>query len=232
MIALRYELSVGADEDRRKEFYRRRRRFSGGLVHHHRHLDDRPRAGGDRGLGLTASTLSALPQVPMHDADPPRIAIYSQWTNTQDLGWYRLTFDRFHIPYDLIYKESVKKGNLRADYDVILMAAQQINRQTVLQPAAAKPAPYLKSDKYQFLGMYGETPDMSGGFGQEGVDAFGAFLEAGGTLIAAGPAARFPIDFGWAHTVDTDDGKRSDGAAPDRAGRDHASRSPGLLRLC
>ena len=55
----------------------------------------------------------------MHDADIPRIAIYSPWSSTQEIGWYRLTFDRFGIPYDLIYKERVKKGNLRADYDAI-----------------------------------------------------------------------------------------------------------------
>jgi len=43
---------------------------------------------------------------------------------------------------------------------------------------------------------------MSGGFGQEGVDAFAAFLEGGGTIIAVGDAARLAIDFGWARTVD------------------------------
>ena len=52
-----------------------------------------------------------------------------------------------------------------------------------MAPPAARPQPYMKSDKYKFLGMYGETPDTSGGFGQEGVDAFEKFLEAGGTLI-------------------------------------------------
>ena len=52
--------------------------------------------------------------------------------------------------------------------------------------------------------MYGETPDMSGGFGQEGVDAFAKFLEGGGTLIARRHAIRFPIEFGWARTVDTE----------------------------
>jgi hypothetical protein len=155
-------------------------------------------------FGLTAAALSAVPSVPMHDAIAPRIAIYSQWTSTQDLGWYRLTFDNFKIPYDLIFKEQVKQGNLRDKYDVILMAAQNINRQAVLQAPAARPQPYQKSDKYQFLGMYGETPDMSGGFGQEGVDAFAKFLEGGGTLIAEGSAMRFPIEFGWAHTVDVD----------------------------
>jgi len=155
-------------------------------------------------LGLTAASLSALPTAPMHDAPAPRIAIYSQWTSTQDLGWYRLTFDNFGIPYDLIYKEQVRKGDLRGKYDVIVMAAQNINRQAVFQAPSSRPQPYQKSDKYQFLGMYGETPDMSGGFGQDGVDAFAKFLEGGGTLITAGAASRFPIEFGWAHTVDAE----------------------------
>jgi len=155
-------------------------------------------------LGLTAAALQAMPQVAMHDAPAPRVAIYSQWSSTQDLGWYRLTFDNFGIPYDLIFKEQVKKGDLRARYDVIIMAAQSINRATALAPAATRPQPYQKSDKYKFLGMYGETPDMSGGFGQEGIDAFAKFLEGGGTLIAAGAAIRFPIDLGWAHTIDAE----------------------------
>ncbi len=155
-------------------------------------------------LGLTAASLSALPAAPMHDAPAPRIAIYSQWTSTQDLGWYRLTFDNFGIPYDLIYKEQVRKGDLRGKYDVIVMAAQNINRQAVFQAPSTRPQPYQKSDKYQFLGMYGETPDMSGGFGQDGVDAFAKFLEGGGTLITAGASSRFPIEFGWAHTVDAE----------------------------
>lgn len=153
-------------------------------------------------LGLTASTFAAAPTVPMHAADLPRVAIYSAWTSTQNLGWYRLTFEQFGVPYDLIFKEQVKAGNLRAKYDVILMAEQNLGKVATLAAKAAKPQPYEKSDKYQFLGMYGSTPDMSGGLGQDGVDAIGAFLDAGGTLIAVGDAARLPIDFGFAHTVD------------------------------
>lgn len=155
-------------------------------------------------FGLTAAMLSAAPTVASHDADVPRVAIYSQWTNTQELGWYRFTFDKFGIPYDLIFKERVAKGDLKKDYDVIIMAMQQIGRAQVMAPAAAKPQPYQKSDKYKFLGMYGETNDMSGGFGQAGVDAFAKFFEAGGTLIAVNQATRFPIEFGFAKTADTE----------------------------
>ena len=153
-------------------------------------------------LGLTGAALDSLPTVPMHDAELPRIAIYSQWTNTQNLGWYRLTFDKFGVPFDLIYKEQVEQGNLRARYDVILAAEQNLSRQTVLQPPGERVVPYQKSEKYQFLGMYGESTDITGGFRQKGVDAFGNFLEAGGTLIVVGDAARLPIEFGWARTVE------------------------------
>jgi hypothetical protein len=155
-------------------------------------------------FGLTAATLASIPTVATHDADVPRVAIYSQWGGTQELGWYRHAFDQFGIPFDLIYKERVQKGNLKADYDVIVMAYQGINRQSVMQAPGARPAPYVKTDKYKFLGMYGESPDITGGFGQVGVDAFAAFFEAGGTLIAAHNAVRFPIEFGFTRTVDTD----------------------------
>ena len=155
-------------------------------------------------LGLTANPATAMPAVPMHDADVPRVAIYSNWSGTQELGWYRHAFDQFGIPFELIYKERVKKGNLKADYDVILMAAQNINRTSVMAQPAARPQPYLKNDKYKFLGVYGETDDMSGGFGQEGVAAFEKFLEAGGTLITTLGAVRFPIEFGFARSVDTE----------------------------
>ena len=153
-------------------------------------------------LGLTAVALRELPSVPKHDADIPRIAIYTQWSGTQSLGWYRLTLDAFGVPYDLIYKEQVVGGGLRSKYDVILMAEQNLSRNTVMAQSGEKPVPYQKSEKYRFLGMYGETADITGGFGQPGVDAFAAFLEGGGTLIATGDAARLPIEFGWAGTVE------------------------------
>jgi hypothetical protein len=155
-------------------------------------------------LGLTAAALSSMPTVPMHDGDAPRVAIYSQWSGTQELGWYRHAFDQFGIPFDLIYKERIAKGDLKRDYDVILMAAQNINRTAVLAQPAAKPQPYQKTAKLQFLGMYGESADISGGFGQTGVDAIEKFLDAGGTLITTLQAVRYPIEFGLARSIDTE----------------------------
>jgi 8-oxo-dGTP pyrophosphatase MutT (NUDIX family) len=156
-------------------------------------------------FGLTAASLSSLPDVATHDADLPRVAIYSSWNGTQEIGWYRHAFDRFGIPFDLIFKERAKKGNLRADYDVIVMPTQQGTRAAVFAPPAARPVPYMKTEKYRFLGDYGSSPDITGGMGGDGVDAFAKFLEAGGTLICTGNAVQFPTSLGMARTVDASD---------------------------
>jgi len=153
-------------------------------------------------FGLTAAALGSAPSVATHDADAPRVAMFTSWSGTQEIGWVRFTFDKFGIPFDLIYKERVKKGNLRADYDVIVMPTQNLGRTAVFQPPAARPVSYVKSDKYKFLGMYGSSEDITGGFGAEGVDAFQQFLNAGGTLITMGTAVRFPTELGLARTVD------------------------------
>ena len=156
-------------------------------------------------LGLTAAALSAAPTVAMHDADIPRVAIYSSWNSTQETGWYRHTFDKFGIPFDLIFKERVKQGNLRQAYDVIVMPTQPANRAAVFAPPAARPVPYVKTEKFKFLGDYGSSPDITGGMGGEGVDAFAKFLDAGGTLICTGSAVAFPTELGLARTVSAGD---------------------------
>jgi len=167
-------------------------------------------------FGLTAASLSALPDVATHDADVPRIAMYSSWSgnDTQEIGWVRFTFDTMGIPYDLIYKERLRQGNLRDEYDVLLMPNQNASRQAVFQPPANRPVAYVKSEKYKFLGVYGESPDITGGMGGDGVDAVAKFLDAGGTLIAMGNAVRFATEQGFARTVDASASTSRDFYAP------------------
>jgi hypothetical protein len=202
MIAFRYRLRNVAMKIAEKSFFAGGVDFPAGsfVIAHPADLPA-ARAAVER-LGLTAASLSSPPTVPTHDADAPRVAVYSSWTSTQEVGWVRFTFDKFGIPYDLIYKERVRRGNLRGDYDVIVMPTQPAGRQAVFQAPAAVPVPYMKDAKYKYLGMYGESPDITGGMGGEGVDAFAKFLDAGGTLVAMGDAVRFPTELGLARTVD------------------------------
>ncbi|MGE5814440.1 MAG: M14 family zinc carboxypeptidase [Acidobacteriota bacterium] len=167
-------------------------------------------ANGDRvrkeveSLGLVASGLPAAPDVAMHDVDMPRIALYSTWGSTQDPGWVRYAFDKFEVPYDLIYKERVRKGNLRSQYDVIIVPSQGFNAKAIVYDidVKGKPLAYTKTDTFKNLGIYGESDDIRGGMGLEGVLEFQKFLNEGGLLVTLGTASYFPPEFGIVDDVE------------------------------
>jgi hypothetical protein len=155
-------------------------------------------------LGLTAAALDRAPSVATSDLDVPRVAVYSTWSSTEKVGWVRLAFDRFEIPYDLIYKEQVWDGNLRARYDAIVIPHQGPTGKGLVyeQAPASKPLPYRKSETFKSLGIYGETADVRGGMGLTGVAALQRFVEEGGLLLTLGVASYFPAEFGLTRVVD------------------------------
>ncbi len=155
-------------------------------------------------LGLTALALPGGVAGPTHPAETPRVAIYSTWGATQNVGWVRYAFDQFATPYDLILKDDVRKGGLRAKYDVIIIPSQGSPKNVVFDiPMRWKPLPYEKSAKFPSLGAYGSSPDIRGGMGLEGVEALKAFVEAGGLLITLGDSSAMPPAFGLAPDVET-----------------------------
>lgn len=154
-------------------------------------------------LGLTAAGVAAIPGVAKHDVDLPRLAMFTTWGNTQEVGWVRHAFDMFKVPFDLIYKERIKDGNLRAAYDVILIPNQgRTGKGLVFDiESKGKPIPYTKTDQFPTHGVYGSSPDITGGFGLEGVLELQKFVQAGGVLITLGSASTFPAEFGLARNV-------------------------------
>jgi hypothetical protein len=86
-------------------------------------------------LGLSAALMAAGPDVPAHDVDLPRLAVFSTWGNTQDVGWVRHAFDAFEVGYDLIFKEQVLAGRLREHdhLEVPAQGPQGQRRRTALQ---------------------------------------------------------------------------------------------------
>ncbi|HET7619815.1 MAG TPA: M14 family zinc carboxypeptidase [Vicinamibacterales bacterium] len=155
-------------------------------------------------LGLRAVAMAAKPNVPMHDLDLPRLAVYSTWGSTQEVGWVRHAFDQFAVPYDLIYKERVLKGDLARDYDVIIVPSQGRSGKSIVYDLDKVdiPVPYKKDPKYKSLGMYGESDDITGGMGLEGVVEFEKFLNAGGVLMTMGASSFFPPEFGLTRDID------------------------------
>jgi hypothetical protein len=149
-------------------------------------------------FGLTAVALDKTPGVALHDAALPRLAVYSTWGSTQNVGWVRYAFDVFETPYDLIFKDEVRKGGLKARYDVILIPSQGRSAKNFVFdiPMNGKPLPYTKTAEYPTQGAYGSSPDIRGGLGLRGLEELRKFVAEGGTLITLGDASAVPGDFG------------------------------------
>jgi hypothetical protein len=155
-------------------------------------------------LGLTAIALDTPVSAPTHAAALPRVAIFSTWGSTQNVGWVRYGFDQYETPYSLIFKDEVKKGHLRARFDVIVVPSQGRSSKALVWdiPMHGKPLPYEKTARYRFLGDYGSSPDVRGGLGLDGLEELRRFVEAGGVLITLGDSSAMPGDFGLAPDVE------------------------------
>lgn len=154
-------------------------------------------------LGLTAVAAPGDPGVPTHDMPIPRVALFSTWGSTQSVGWVRYAFDQYKTPYDLIFKEQVRAGDLRAKYDVIILPDQGRSPKDVVfdLPMKGKPLPYDASKDFPTMGMYGSSPDIRGGMGLEGLEELRKFVAAGGLLITTGKASGVPGGFGLVDDV-------------------------------
>ena len=156
-------------------------------------------------LGLDTVALTAQPSVGSHEAGMPRVAMYSTWGSTQNVGWVRYTFEQYKVPYDLIYKERLQKGNLKAAYDVILIPDQTRTAKQLVDdiPKGKQPLAYTKTPQFKFLGAYGSSDDITGGMGTEGVAALQTFVNDGGLMVTLGNSSAFPPTYGMTPKIDS-----------------------------
>jgi hypothetical protein len=92
-----------------------------------------------------------------------------------DEGWTRWVFDQYRIPFTVVTARDLRAGNLASRFDAIILpeqAARQIAR-----------------------GPNGPYPDsLKGGLGEPGAAALGAFVDAGGTVVAFNDASDYAIE--------------------------------------
>ena len=149
-------------------------------------------------LGLRAVAVARMPEVGTVPVDLPRLAMFSTWGRTQEVGWVRHAFDTFGIPYELIYKERIRQGDLKAAFDVMLVPHQATTGKSLVYDVERKGAPlaYRADPQFPSLGAYGQTDDITGGMGLEGVLELQRFVDEGGVLITLGGSSYMPAEFG------------------------------------
>ncbi|MCC7241288.1 MAG: hypothetical protein IT180_05140 [Acidobacteria bacterium] len=150
-------------------------------------------------LGLSAWAVATPPSVKTHDLDVPRIGYVHAWQRTQDEGWVRAALDTYQVPYTYFSDITLREGNLRAKYDVIVFphvggsAQAQVNG---IAKGEGPPLPYRKTDRTPNLGALDQADDIRGGMGMEGLLELVKFVREGGTLITEGSTATILPEYG------------------------------------
>ena len=133
--------------------------------------------------------MAAAPAVRTHNLDVPRIGYIHSWANTQNEGWVRAALDTYGVPYTYFADITLREGNLRQKYDVIVYphvggsAQSQVNG---LPKTSGSPLPYKKTADTPNLGATDQADDIRGGMGWEGLMELVKFVREGGTLITEG----------------------------------------------
>ncbi|MDH3733244.1 MAG: M14 family zinc carboxypeptidase [Gemmatimonadota bacterium] len=129
------------------------------------------------------------------DSDPgagsirrQRVAMYQRYFGgNMDEGWTRWLLEDFEFPYTSVFDARILEGDLIDDFDVLILPADGVNRMTGDTSGGDGggfgPPP---ANRY--------PPEYRSGFGQAGVDAIRAFVEAGGTLVTFAEAGDFAIE--------------------------------------
>jgi hypothetical protein len=158
-----------------------------------------------RQLDLKAYSLSARPSIRNHPAAAPRIAFMHTWLYTQTEGWWRMAFDKLHIPFEYISTQTVAhEPNLRSKYDIIVFApVAHTSSQQIIDglPMWGNPLPWQTTPLTPNIGKLDATEDMRPGLGSSGVAHLKDFVEQGGLLITSEDTAQFAIGEGFAPGV-------------------------------
>lgn len=109
-------------------------------------------------------------------AKPTRVGLYKPWTASMDEGWTRWLFDQKGVPYTNVTDSTIKAGNLRAQYDVLIVADIPLREAKDGLNARTAPAEY------------------AGGLGATGMKAISDFVSAGGTLLTFDRGSEVALD--------------------------------------
>ncbi|HEX9974989.1 MAG TPA: hypothetical protein VGD14_23240, partial [bacterium] len=119
--------------------------------------------------------LKTIPGIKVYELKPPRLGLYKSWTASMDEGWTRWVLEQFEFPYQSIFDNDIRNGQLNKGFDVILFA--DMGDRTIVQGNSKDYMP----------------PEYCGGIGEDGVKNIKEFIEQGGTIITLNSSADFAI---------------------------------------
>ncbi len=143
--------------------------------------------------GVDFNPVASLPSSGTHPLKRLHIGLYQRYYGGNvDEGWTRWLLEHFGYDYSNIFDPELKKGDLNAKYDVIIIPDDS----TQMLTGEASPA---ATGRGGGGGEGGRNPmefpaEYRSGMGEDGVAALKAFVTRGGTVVTLGAASNFAID--------------------------------------
>ena len=130
-------------------------------------------------------------QVEGEPVGPPRIAMYQRyWGGNMPEGWTRMTLEQAGFSY-----RSVRDGDIRGDLrdlcDVFILPDDTMDMMAGTEQEIERR-----------LKTVPQPEEYRSGLGESEIEAIGAFVEKGGTLVAVGRACQLPIEKFGLHITD------------------------------
>ncbi len=154
-------------------------------------------------LAVDFGSAPVVPDVPRHESNLPRLAVWHTWADTEAVGWIRYVLDREKIPYSYIRDDDIRAGRLRERYDIILFGHNYLGLQDQIHGIDKKfgPMPYTKTKEFPSHGVPDATEETTGGIGWAGMANLEKYLDAGGLLITLGNGSTLALDGGLVRDV-------------------------------
>ena len=105
----------------------------------------------------------------------PRLGLYRSWMGSMDEGWTRWVLEQFGFDYKNVYDADVRAGNLKNNFDVIILPDQSMQQIVAGNRADSYPQEY------------------TGGITEAGVANLRDFVEAGGVLVCLNSSSELAI---------------------------------------
>jgi hypothetical protein len=151
-------------------------------------------------LGIQAYAVPDAPPVKTHAIKAARVAIMHTWQDTQNEGWWRLAFDKLHVPYSYISTQAVaKEADLRSKYDVIIFAPVGIDSTTIINglPMYGNALPWKTTSLTPNLGKIDSTDDMRPGLGWSGIANLQKFVQSGGVFLTVMDTSELAVNYNF-----------------------------------
>ena len=146
-----------------------------------------------RQFGLTVRLAEKAEAKLLFEMRRPRAGLYQSWAANSDEGWTEWLLDRYRVPYTVLHNEDLRKPDLRARFDTIILAAQTpdgilhgVRHGDLTQPG---------DEGEQVPATVVQRPEYAGGIEIAGLGGLQQFVEAGGTLVALDTATELPVHY-------------------------------------